>query len=346
MCLNTKLNSSVSKVVFSIIALSCVYTSVSARNVALETGNKEVVKNYRASQWSKDSNFSGSEYLSTDYKLLRAEFQNLVINANDPYLEKAAQHLSVALSDRVDRINEIIAEDDRVGIKYQITAIHRGNLYGIPATGKAIDIEAFAFYKLADNKIVEAWEMVDEAALLKQLGVWLPERSDGKSIAPAIIAPTRDGNDVLAEIQSKPEDAQAYRNKLLVSAYKSANPPPGLLPAEGRPYKTYTRSGFYHMGVRGKELGVGDQNIGQAFPDRRDQVGIIISEGNTVMFHFLLAGTNTKSLFGITPSNTMIQAWEAGVHTFEGEVWTEGWWFGDDVGMLLQLGAPGEFLIP
>jgi predicted ester cyclase len=323
----------------AIIILSGVQSSYAAGNEALEEANKKVVRSY------KDSSSHGQDFIASDFKLIRAEFQNLVINANDPMLEKAAQALGDVFPDRVDVIAEIIAEDDMVGIQYQITGTHQGNLYGIPATGKAIDIEAVAFYKLANEKIVEAWVMADEAALLKQLGVWLPARSDGDSIAPTIMGATRDGNDVLAEIQSKPEDTQTYRNKLLVSAYKSANPPPGLLP-KGRPYEVYTRGGFTHLGVRGKELDVAELNLGHAFPDRRDQVGIIIAEGNKVMFHFLMSGTNTNSLFGIPPTNRMVQAWEAGVHTFEGSVWKEGWWFGDEVGILLQLDAPSDYLIP
>ena len=72
----------------------------------------------------------------------------------------------------------------------------------------------------------------------------------------------------------------------MVSAYKSANPPEGMLP-EGRPYEIYTRSGFRHFGERGNELGSGELNIGQAFPDRRDQVGILIAEDDKVMIQFL-----------------------------------------------------------
>ena len=178
---------SLAAVMTAILALPCIHPVFAAPIDSVEESNKAVVKLYKKSQWNQDSTGSAQELLSPNVNLTRAEFQNLLINASDPGLENAVQPLSEVFPDRVDLIEEIVAEDDMVGIQYRITATHQGSLYGIPATGKSVDIEAVAFYKLKDKKIVEAWAMADEAALLRQIGEWLPERSDGKSIAPAII---------------------------------------------------------------------------------------------------------------------------------------------------------------
>lgn len=310
--------------------------------------NKDLINQYKQLQWS-DSSEDLASLFSDDHRQIRDEFENLAVNARDPALRNLADPVSVAIPDRVDTLQEMVAEDDIVGITYRIQGTHLGNLYGIPATGKPIDIYATSFYKFEDGKIVESWSMADEAGLLRQLEHWLPERSDSLRIAPEIKAQTWDGNDVLAKILSRSEDsypnADTYKNKVRVSAYKSADRPADQV-FEGRPYAEYLRPGFHHFGERGRELGVGDQNISQAFPDRRDQVGILIAEDDKVMIQFLLSGTNKVSLFGNTPTNEMVQAWEVGVHHFEGTYWKTGWWFGDDVGMMLQIDAPGEFLIP
>lgn len=316
--------------------------------------NKQAVRGYIAAQGAEKTE-TADDLFASDYLNLRSEFQNLVVNADDPSIRAITDSLSVAIPDRVDVIEAMVAEGNVVGVQTRITGTHQGNLYGIPATGKAIDIVSTAFYTFEEGKIVEAWEMADEAGLLRQLETWLPERSDGLSIAPVINHPVQYGGQVLVDVLSQPEDSDTYTNKVRVAAYKAQirprnQPDAYVRPAnqvfDGAPYEVYTRRGFMHVADRSTELGTNHLGMGQAFPDRTDMVGKLIAEGDKVMMQFLLSGTNTSSLFGNLPSNGPVGAWEVGVHTFDGTTWTEGWWFGDDVGMLLQIGAPGEFLIP
>lgn len=317
--------------------------------------NKQAVRDYLNAAWGAERTEVAYDLFANGYDNLRSEFQNMVVNADDPALREISDPLTVAIPDRVDTIEAMVAEGNVVGVQTRITGTHEGNLYGIPATGTAIDIVSSAFYTFEDGKIVEAWEMADEAALLMQLGTWLPERSDGLRIAPEINHPVQLGGQVLVDILSNPEDSDTYANKVRVSAYKSQigprdEPNAWLRPAnqifDGAPYEVYTRRGFKHVADRSMELGTNHLGMGQAFPDRVDMVGKLIAEGDKVMISFLLTATNTSSLFGNLPSNGPVAGWEVGVHTFEGTDWKEGWWFGDDVGMILQIGAPGEFLVP
>jgi|SaaInl5LU_22_DNA_1037371.scaffolds.fasta_scaffold11259_3 steroid delta-isomerase-like uncharacterized protein len=316
---------------------------------------KQAVRDFKAAQWDPERSEMAYELFAPDYVNLRSEFRNLEFNADDPALAAIADPMIVAIPDRQDVIEEILAEDNIVGVQTRITGTHEGNLYGIPATGKAIDIVSTAFYTFEDGKIVEAWEMADEAGLLRQIEQWLPERSDGLTIAPAINHPVDYGAQVLVDILAHPEDSDTYTNKVRVSSYKASIRPrnqedPYLRPTDqvfdGRPYEVYKRRGFFHVADRSMELGTNDQGMGGAFPDRIDMVGKLIAEGDKVMISFLLSAHNTGSLFGIPPSNQPVGGWEVGVHTFEGTTWTEGWWFGDDLGVLMQIGAPGDFLIP
>lgn len=316
---------------------------------------KQAVRDFKANQWDTEKSTQAYEIFAPDYINLRNEFQNLVVNAEDPALAAIADPMNEAIPDRQDVIEEMVAEGNVVGIQTRITGTHSGNLYGIPATGKAIDIVSVAFYTFEDGKIVEAWEMADEAGLLRQIEQWLPERSDGQRVAPVINHPVDYGGQVLVDVLSEPEDSDTYANKVRVASYKAQirprnHPEPYVRPAnqvfDGAPYEIYTRRGFMHVAERSMELGTNHLGMGQAFPDRVDMVGKLIAEGDKVMIQFLLSATNTSSLFGNVPSNAPVGAWEVGVHTFEGTHWKEGWWFGDDVGMMLQIGIPGEFLVP
>jgi steroid delta-isomerase-like uncharacterized protein len=68
-------------------------------------------------------------------------------------------------------IDDEIAEDDRVAIRWTLKATHQGDLMGIPATGKEVTQSGTTIYRLADAKIVELWFLADNVSLMQQLGV-------------------------------------------------------------------------------------------------------------------------------------------------------------------------------
>ncbi len=51
------------------------------------------------------------------------------------------------------------------------TGTNRGELMGMPPTGKSINIGAIEIYRVAGDKIVEQWVVADNAAMLRQLGL-------------------------------------------------------------------------------------------------------------------------------------------------------------------------------
>jgi predicted ester cyclase len=74
-------------------------------------------------------------------------------------------------SDRVDTIEDLIAKDDRVWAVWTMRGTHTGQLFGIPPTGKPIEILEAGIWRLADGLVIEAWFFGDELRLLRQLGV-------------------------------------------------------------------------------------------------------------------------------------------------------------------------------
>ena len=66
---------------------------------------------------------------------------------------------------------DIVAEEDRVALRWRIQGTHQGELMGIPATGKAVDITGAVIRRYADGKVAEHWEVFDQVGMLQQLGV-------------------------------------------------------------------------------------------------------------------------------------------------------------------------------
>jgi len=64
----------------------------------------------------------------------------------------------------------VVAGDTVVG-RWSAKGTHQGPLPGLEPTGKAIRIEGITIYRLAEGKIVEAWEQLDMLGMWEQLGV-------------------------------------------------------------------------------------------------------------------------------------------------------------------------------
>ena len=69
---------------------------------------------------------------------------------------------------------DMIAEGDKVVVRSTFRGTHKGDLMGIPPTGKQVTMPLILIYRIADDKIVEHWMQADALGLLQQLGVIPP----------------------------------------------------------------------------------------------------------------------------------------------------------------------------
>jgi steroid delta-isomerase-like uncharacterized protein len=67
-------------------------------------------------------------------------------------------------------IVDLVAEGDKVAVRFNVTGTHKGDLQGIPPTGKKVSFGAMDFITLMDGKIVEDWLSVDMMGLMQQIG--------------------------------------------------------------------------------------------------------------------------------------------------------------------------------
>jgi steroid delta-isomerase-like uncharacterized protein len=67
-------------------------------------------------------------------------------------------------------IHDQIAEGDKVVTRKVFHGTHRGELVGIPPTGREVQIEVIDIVRVEDGQIVEHWNVVDRLGLLQQLG--------------------------------------------------------------------------------------------------------------------------------------------------------------------------------
>jgi predicted ester cyclase len=68
-------------------------------------------------------------------------------------------------------IEDIIAADDKVVVRWSSHGTHRGEMQGIPPTNRPMTMTGMAIYRFAGGKIVEEWMNNDTLGMLRQLGV-------------------------------------------------------------------------------------------------------------------------------------------------------------------------------
>ncbi len=67
---------------------------------------------------------------------------------------------------------DVVASGDKVVVRVRCTGTHKGELMGMPATGKSVDVQAIDIVRFGDDGLaVEHWGVTDMMAMMQQLGV-------------------------------------------------------------------------------------------------------------------------------------------------------------------------------
>lgn len=60
----------------------------------------------------------------------------------------------------------------RAAVRAEITGTHRGEFFGIPATGKPVVVAIHEFHVFEGERIAQTWHLEDWFGMLNQLGAW------------------------------------------------------------------------------------------------------------------------------------------------------------------------------
>ena len=91
-----------------------------------------------------------------------------------------AQRIYVAFPEISHTVKDIVAEGDRVVAKIVVHTVHKGEFYGIPATGKELEWTSIAIFQISEGKIKARWEIADVVGILHQLGMELKPKEAEK----------------------------------------------------------------------------------------------------------------------------------------------------------------------
>lgn len=76
-----------------------------------------------------------------------------------------------AFPDLTAEVEEMVATDDYVALRYTVSGTHRGEFLGHAPTGRSFEAPAMQLARFRDGKCTERWGVTDQSAILKQLGL-------------------------------------------------------------------------------------------------------------------------------------------------------------------------------
>lgn len=126
--------------------------------------NKAIVQRYVAA------------FNDADYTALReifaadAEVQGVLGWGKIAWVITVWQELHAAFDMQLT-VEEIIAENDRVAVRYVERGTFRSDFRGHPATGKSYELIAMEWFELRAGKIQRRWGARDSAAQARQIGL-------------------------------------------------------------------------------------------------------------------------------------------------------------------------------
>ncbi|MFC1575229.1 ester cyclase [Gemmatimonadota bacterium] len=71
-------------------------------------------------------------------------------------------------------VEDVFGEGDMVAVRWRARGTHTAELFGIPASGKSMNVGGISLLRIENGKVVEDWVAEDSLGLMKQIGV-IPE---------------------------------------------------------------------------------------------------------------------------------------------------------------------------
>jgi steroid delta-isomerase-like uncharacterized protein len=129
--------------------------------------NRVVARRFGEEVWGRGDVQAADEVLAEDF------IEHRPAPGQGPGREGHKQVLKVwraAFPDLTISVDDLLADGDRVVLRWTAHATHRGELMGMPATGRRVTLTGIDILRIVDGRIVERWGEFNSTEMLQQLG--------------------------------------------------------------------------------------------------------------------------------------------------------------------------------
>ncbi len=131
--------------------------------------NKALDRRFTEEVWNRGNLAVVDELMSADYH----EHDPTIPAGSEGFKQFVLMYRS-AFPDVNFTIEDQIAEGDKVVSRWTARGTHKGELMGIPPTGKQVTVTGIVIGRYANGKLVEGWSNYDALGMLQQLGAVPP----------------------------------------------------------------------------------------------------------------------------------------------------------------------------
>jgi steroid delta-isomerase-like uncharacterized protein len=143
--------------------------------MSAEENNKALVRRFVEEFWNEGNKSAADELMAPDAEIHMPTGEVVDVDG----LKGFAGAFRDSFPDWHSTFEDLIAEGDRVAERWTGRGTHRGELQGIPPTGKRVEAPGSVFYRIVDGKIVEFRGQLDMLGLMQQLGaIPLPQQAE------------------------------------------------------------------------------------------------------------------------------------------------------------------------
>ncbi|MDQ6726719.1 MAG: ester cyclase [Actinomycetota bacterium] len=243
-----------------------------------------------------------------------------------------------AFPDGYMTVDDIIVEGDLVGIRNTWHGTHQESFYGIPASGKEVHVTSVGLDRVTNGQVAEGWGELDMVGMMQQLGA-MPMAGPG-AVSTGRSSEWGPSSTVSGDATTSPEEYRAIVARF-VEALGHAD--------EAALADLVDEAAFVdHNPVWGTDdwAGViaGAKALRAAFPDLEVKLDTanMVAEGNQVVAHSLLSGTQTGEFLGVAPTGKAITWSHTDFVRIAGGKVVERWVSADTLTLFQQIGLlPG-----
>jgi steroid delta-isomerase-like uncharacterized protein len=128
--------------------------------------HKDLVRRYYDALWNR-WDFALADELITESVIFRGSM-GISVQGRDGF-KAYMRVVRAAFPDFHNRIEELVAENDRVAARLTYTGTHQGEVLGIAPTGRRVSYAGVALFRVIEGRIAEGWVLGDAHGLVQQL---------------------------------------------------------------------------------------------------------------------------------------------------------------------------------
>jgi len=135
--------------------------------------NKAIVRRWNEEIWCKGNLAAIDKLLASDFFF---NYSPSGVEPNRGVYKQVVKSYFVGFPDFKSTVEDMLAEGDKVAVRWTGHGAHKGEFMGIAPTGKQVKVTGISILRIVGGKIVEEWTEMDNLSALQQLGVIPPMR--------------------------------------------------------------------------------------------------------------------------------------------------------------------------